>query len=59
MEEFNMSRPLRVEYHGESYHVINMENQRQKVFHCHSHYEIFLDKLREFSGKFDVDVRCF
>ncbi len=54
-----MSRPLRVEYPGASYHVINRGNQRQKVFHCRSHYEIFLDKLREFSGKFDVDVRCY
>ncbi|MFZ2655999.1 MAG: transposase, partial [Victivallales bacterium] len=41
------------------YHVINRGNQRQKVFHCPSHYEIFLEKLREFSGKFDVDVRCY
>jgi REP element-mobilizing transposase RayT len=54
-----MSRPLRVEYPGASYHVINRGNQRQKVFHCHSHYEIFLEKLQEFSGKFDVDVRCY
>ncbi len=54
-----MSRPLRVEYSGASYHVINRGNQRQKVFHCRAHYEIFLDKLQEFSWKFDVAVRSY
>ena len=54
-----MSRPLRVEYPGACYHVINRGNQRQKVFHCSAHYDIFLDKLQEFSGKFDVAVRCY
>ena len=54
-----MARPLRIEYPGASYHVMNRGNQRQKVFYSASHYELFLDKLGESCVKFNVTVRCY
>ena len=54
-----MARPLRIEYPGANYHVVNRGNQRQKVFYSPSHYELFLEKLGESCVKFNVTVRCY
>ena len=54
-----MSRPLRIEYPGACYHVVNRGNQRNKIFFSPSHYELFLEKLAEFSEQFGVRTRCY
>ncbi len=52
-----MARPLRIEYPGASYHVVNRGNQRQKAFYSPSHYELFLEKLGESCIKFNVTIQ--
>ncbi len=54
-----MARPLRIEYAGACYHVVNRGNMKGKVFFSSGDYETFLEKLGEFSGIFNVSVRCY
>ena len=54
-----MSRPLRIEYPGACYHVVNRGNQRNRIFFSPSHYELFLDKLAVISEQFGVRTRCY
>ncbi len=54
-----MARPLRIEYAGAYYHVMNRGNQRQAVFTEPRDYELFLARLGEFSGPFDVHMLCY
>ena len=37
-----MARPLRIEYEGTGYHVMNRGNQRLRAFHRDAHYELFV-----------------
>ena len=46
-----MARPLRIEYPGAVYHVINRGNDRRRVFHGVKYYELFLEKLEIFAEK--------
>jgi REP element-mobilizing transposase RayT len=54
-----MARPLRIEYPGAYYHVINRGNQRNRVFYSDKDYELFLDRLSEFADIFDVRVLSY
>jgi putative transposase len=54
-----MVRPLRIEYAGAYYHVMNRGNRRQVVFAEARDYELFLERLGQFSGLFDVRVLCY
>jgi putative transposase len=54
-----MARPLRIEYPGACYHVVNRGNQRNRIFFSPSHYELFLEKLCGFSEQFGVSTRCY
>ncbi len=54
-----MARPLRIEYPGAGYHVVNRGNQRGIVFHDDWHYELFVDKLEYFATEFNVVVRAY
>ena len=54
-----MSRPLRIEYLGACYHIVNRGNQRNRIFFSPSHYELFLDKLTVISEQFNVRTRCY
>ncbi len=49
-----MARPLRIEYVGAYYHVTKRGNQRQAVFTAPRDYELFLERLGQFSGLSDV-----
>ena len=40
-----MARPLRIEYAGAYYHVMNRGNRRQVVFAEPQDYELFLERL--------------
>ena len=51
-----MARPLRIEYAGACYHVINRGNQRLVVYRDDYDYEVFLEKLHYFSELFRVQV---
>jgi putative transposase len=54
-----MARPLRIEYAGAYYHVMNRGNRRQIVFNAARDYELFLERLGQFSTLFDVRVLCY
>ena len=54
-----MSRPLRIEYSGALYHVMNRGNQRQDVFLKKIDCETFLEKLAYFADLFHVEVYCY
>jgi len=54
-----MARPLRVEFSGACYHVINRGNFRFPVFEEDRDRELILEKLVEFSERFGVRVRAY
>ena len=54
-----MARPLRVEYEGAYYHVMNRGNGRRRVFHTDRDYELFLEKLGQAAETFRVSLRAF
>ena len=54
-----MARPLRIEYPGACYHVLNRGNQRLIVFREDADYKLFLEKLELFSKQFSVEIRSY
>ncbi len=54
-----MARPLRIEYAEAYYHVMNRGNRRQVVFGEARDYELFLERLGQFSRLFDVRLLCY
>ena len=54
-----MARPLRIEYPGACYHVMNRGNQRSRVFHSARHHRLFLERLERFALQFDVAVHGY
>lgn len=54
-----MARPLRIEYPGACYHVINRANQRSTVFYNAGHYELFVQMLGVFAKQYDISVYCY
>jgi putative transposase len=54
-----MARPLRIEYAGAYYHVMNRGNRRQIVFGEPRDYELFLSRLGQFREQFDVSLLCY
>ncbi len=54
-----MARPLRIEYEGACYHVMNRGNGRQRVFHGDDDDGLFLDKLARPVETFRVSLRPF
>jgi len=53
-----MARPLRIEFPGACYHVMNRGNQRSRVFHSPAHYELFAHRLGLFAKEFSVRIHC-
>jgi putative transposase len=54
-----MARPLRIEYAGAYYHVMNRGNRRQVVFTEPQDYELFLERLGQFGRQFEVTLLCY
>ena len=54
-----MARPLRIEYPGACYHVMNRGNQGNRIFFSPSHYELFLEKLAGFAEQFGIRTICY
>lgn len=54
-----MARPLRVEYAGALYHVMNRGNRRERVFRRQADYELFVERLGRFAAEFEIDVLCY
>ncbi|MHB1946676.1 MAG: transposase [Gammaproteobacteria bacterium] len=54
-----MSRPLRIEYEGAWYHVMNRGIARQAIYLKDGHRNMFLDLLEEISKKFYVEIHAY
>ena len=54
-----MARPLRIEFPGTCYHIINSGNFLFPVFTEDRDRELFLEKWADFSERFGVRVRAY
>jgi REP element-mobilizing transposase RayT len=54
-----MARPLRIQYAGALYHVMNRGNRRERVFRRQADYALFLDRLGRFAEDFGVEVLSY
>lgn len=54
-----MSRPLRIEYPGAVYHVMNRGNAAQKIFNSRKNYELFLTLLDETVALLNIEIYAF
>ncbi len=54
-----MSRPLRIEYPGAYYHVMNRGAGHQTIYAQDTHREIFLELLREIHEMFGVETHAY
>ena len=54
-----MARPLRIEYPGAYYHVMNRGNRSQTVFESEADTDLFFGKLAEFSEVYRVKIICY
>jgi putative transposase len=54
-----MTRPLRIEYPGAWYHVMNRGACRQPIFKYRQHFDMFLTLLEEISLKFQIEVHAY
>jgi len=54
-----MSRPLRIEYSGAWYHVMNRGRRREKIYYDKKDYEQFLKVLEETSSLFSVEIHAY
>ena len=54
-----MSRPLRIEYSGAWYHVMNRGRRGEDIFSDREDYQLFLALLQETSEMFDVKISAY
>jgi REP element-mobilizing transposase RayT len=54
-----MARPLRIEYPGALYHVINRGHRKEKIFRRVADREVFLEKLIAARRKFGIIVHAY
>ena len=50
-----MSRPLRIEYEGAWYHVMNRGTCKKNIYHCDKHRYLFIELLQEIQLRFGDD----
>jgi len=54
-----MSRPLRIEYEGAWYHVMNRGAGKKEIFHTLEHYELFLGLLNEIHNRYRIEIHAY
>lgn len=54
-----MGRPLRIEYPGAWYHVMNRGRRREKIYEYDEDYQIFIDLLKESAVQFKVRISAY
>jgi len=54
-----MSRPLRIEYEGARYHVMNRGRRADRIFESRNDYLMFLDLLKEAAELWDVSISAY
>ncbi len=54
-----MSRPLRIEYPGAWYHVMNRGRRREEIFQSRNDYETFIKVLQEASDNWNLKISAY
>src|SRR3989338_8166294 len=54
-----MARPLRIEYPGAWYHVINRGAGKRRIFHSIQDHELFLSLLGEASQVYGIEIHAY
>ena len=54
-----MARPLRIEYPGAWYHVLNRGRRREKIFFSDNDYELFFKILGECTKLFNIEIHAY
>jgi REP-associated tyrosine transposase len=54
-----MARPLRIQYPGAVYHVMNRGGDRQKIFLEKEDYEAFFKSIREIHERWRVEIFAY
>jgi len=54
-----MSRPLRIEFEGAWYHVMNRGRAREAIFADEADYETLLDAVAEATDRFGVEIHAY
>jgi len=54
-----MARPLRIEYPGAWYHVMNRGRRAEKIFHDRNDYQAFVELLEESSEMWNIRVAAY
>ncbi len=54
-----MTRPLRIEYPGAWYHVMNRGRRSEPVFLDRKDYQLFVDLLKEISELWNVNIAAY
>ncbi len=54
-----MSRPLRIEYKGAWYHVMNRGAGRRVIYKHNDHRQVFLELLRELQEDYMVEIHAY
>lgn len=54
-----MSRPLRIQYEGAWYHVMNRGAAKKDIFHTNAHRELFLQLIDQIHQKFKIEIHAY
>lgn len=54
-----MARPLRIEYAGAWYHVMNRGASHQKIYHNDHHRLIFLGLLQKIQLRYGIELHAY
>ncbi len=54
-----MARPLRIEYDGAWYHVMNRGAGRKSIFYNDHHRALFLELLYEIHNRYQVEIHAY
>ncbi|MGO9019699.1 MAG: transposase [Syntrophobacteraceae bacterium] len=54
-----MSRPLRIEFPGAWYHVMNRGRRRERVYEDEADYQRFIELLQEAAKLWDVRISAY
>ena len=56
---YDMARPLRIEYAGAWYHVMNRGRRSEKIFRDRHDYQVFIKLLEESSEMWNIRVAAY
>lgn len=54
-----MARPLRIEYEGAWYHIMNRGAAHQPIFYENKHYKMFIELLQEVHFLYGIEIHAY